>query len=84
MLTDSDVAHFAPLRLIGGECQAYMTVSQQTGSIVCVKILFKTLSNIFSCIKFLKLEETKKKNPLEIPSLFKPSSAHGDCQLAQC
>lgn len=34
MLTASDVAHFAPLRLVdgerNGECQAYVTVSQHT------------------------------------------------------
>lgn len=34
MLTASDVAHLAPLRLVdgerNGECQAYVTVSQHT------------------------------------------------------
>lgn len=67
MLTASDVAHFAPLRLVHGGCQACMTVSQQRRSIIRVKILPQTF---FYVLKFPKLEESRKKNPPERTSVF--------------
>lgn len=90
MLTASDVAHLAPLRLVdgerNGECQAYVTVSQHTQHFLRQTTFCDTSRALkeFLWIEFLKLEESKKKNTPEVKALMQSSSAQGDCQLAQC
>lgn len=65
MLTAYDVAPFAPLRLVNGErngeCQVYVTVSQQRRRIFCVKLLFATCHGLSKAPSMNWISEVRRK-----------------------